>query len=227
MGAVVRSHELRLRNANLAGETTTVGARLGSARLVECLRAARDAIGWQEAKANRRDGIGVAHGGDRPARRREIARRRQPDGALAAQRNDRLHRSLAEAALAHHQRAGIEMAQWLKARPEVLKVLHPALPDHPGHAIWKRDFTGASGLFGVVLKPASEKAVAAMIDGMKHFSIGYSWGGYESLILPAHYHRSFPVALEGPLIRLHVGLEDVDDLKADLMEGFERLRQAA
>jgi cystathionine beta-lyase len=129
--------------------------------------------------------------------------------------------------LKRHQESAIEIAAWLKSRSEVARVLYPPLHDDPGHALWKRDFTGASGLFGVVLKPASEKAVAAMIDGMKHFSIGYSWGGYESLILPAHYHRSFPVALEGPLIRLHVGLEDVDDLKADLMEGFERLRQAA
>jgi cystathionine beta-lyase len=129
--------------------------------------------------------------------------------------------------LKHHQESATELAAWLKTRSEVARVLYPPLHDDAGHALWKRDFTGACGLFSIVLKPASDRAVAAMIDGMEHFSIGYSWGGFESLILPGHYHRSFPAGLEGPLIRLHIGLEDVDDLKADLASGFERLRQAA
>jgi cystathionine beta-lyase len=86
--------------------------------------------------------------------------------------------------LAQHQRAGIEMAEWLQARPEVARVLHPALPSHPQHAIWKRDFVGASGLFSVILKTAEKKAVAAMLDGLKLFGMGFSWGGYESLVIP-------------------------------------------
>ena len=129
--------------------------------------------------------------------------------------------------LKRHQESATELGAWLKTQPEVARVLYPPLHDDPGHKLWKRDFTGACGLFGIVLRPASAKAVAAMIDGMKHFAIGYSWGGFESLILPAHYHRSIEFPLEGPLLRLHIGLEDVDDLKADLVSGFERLRQTA
>ena len=128
--------------------------------------------------------------------------------------------------LKHQQESATEIATWLKSRPEVARVLFPPLHDDPGHLLWKRDFTGACGLFGVVLRAASDKAVAAMIDGLKHFGIGYSWGGFESLILPARYPRSFPPKFEGPLIRLHIGLEDVEDLKADLEAGFERLRAA-
>jgi cystathionine beta-lyase len=126
--------------------------------------------------------------------------------------------------LRRHQESATELAIWLKTRPEVARVLYPPLHDDPGHALWKRDFTGACGLFSIVLRDASDEAVAAMLNGMRHFSLGYSWGGFESLILPAHYHRSFPKKLEGPLIRLHIGLENVDDLKADLVAAFERLR---
>ena len=89
----------------------------------------------------------------------------------------------------------------------------------------KRDFAGASGLFAIVLKPARDAAVAAMVDGLEHFGLGYSWGGFESLVVPGHFHRNFPQALEGPLLRLHIGLEDVEDLKTDLAKGFERLQQ--
>lgn len=131
--------------------------------------------------------------------------------------------------LAHHQRAGLEMAQWLKARPEVLKVLHPALPDHPGHAIWKRDFTGASGLFSIVLKPVSQKAVDALLDTVKLFGMGYSWGGFESLIIPfdcSDYRTATTWAPGGPTLRLHIGLESLDDLKADLERGFVALKAA-
>jgi cystathionine beta-lyase len=129
--------------------------------------------------------------------------------------------------LLRQQESAIELVAWLKARDEVARVLYPPMHDDPGHALWKRDFTGACGLFGVVLKPASAKAVAAMMDGMELFGLGYSWGGFESLILPARFRRSFPVEYEGPLIRLHIGLEDIEDLKADLAAGFERLRRAS
>ena len=129
--------------------------------------------------------------------------------------------------LRHHMAAALDMAEWLEGRPEVAKVLHPALPSHPGHQIWKRDFKGASGLFGMVLKPCSDKQLAAMLDGLDLFGMGYSWGGYESLIIPATPHRTATKwAGDGPLLRLHIGLEAVDDLKADLEAGFERLNRA-
>jgi cystathionine beta-lyase len=127
--------------------------------------------------------------------------------------------------LKRHQESATELAIWLRGRPEVARVIYPPLHDDPGHALWKRDFTGACGLFGIVLHSVSDDAVVAMLDGMKLFSLGYSWGGFESLILPVRYYRSFPQEWEGPLIRLHIGLENVDDLKADLAAGFERLRR--
>jgi cysteine-S-conjugate beta-lyase len=132
--------------------------------------------------------------------------------------------------LAHHQQAAIEMAQWLAARPEVAKVLHPALPDDPGHAIWKRDFNGSSGLFSVVLKPASQKAVDALLDTVTLFGMGYSWGGYESLIIPfdcAEYRTATTWAPGGPTLRLHIGLESVGDLKTDLDRGFAAFKAAS
>ncbi|MCO5092965.1 cystathionine beta-lyase [Bosea sp. (in: a-proteobacteria)] len=125
--------------------------------------------------------------------------------------------------------AGIAMAEWLRQRPEVARVLHPALPGAPGHAIWKRDFTGASSLFSFELKPASMKAVGAMLDGLTLFGIGASWGGYESLVLPfdcRDYRTATAPGFEGPTIRIHIGLEDIEDLKADLAAGFERLSAA-
>ena len=128
--------------------------------------------------------------------------------------------------LRRHQESAIEIAAWLKSRPEVARVLYPPMHDDSGHVLWKRDFTGASGLFSVILKPASEKAVDAMCDGFAHFGLGYSWGGFESLVVPGHMPRSFPPKLEGPMLRLHIGLEDVDDLKTDLTQGLERLHQA-
>jgi cystathionine beta-lyase len=104
-------------------------------------------------------------------------------------------------------------------------VLHPALPDDPGHALWKRDFSGACGLFGLELKPAPESAVAAMLNGLSHFGMGFSWGGFESLLIPTHIHRTARrFAADGPVLRLHAGLEDLDDLIADLDKGFARLR---
>ena len=126
--------------------------------------------------------------------------------------------------LAQHYQSGLEVARWLAGRPEVIKVLHPALESDPGHAIWKRDFTGASGLFSIVLKPAPQKAVDALLDTVKLFGMGYSWGGFESLVIPfdcAGYRTASKWAPGGPTLRLHIGLENVWDLKADLERGFE------
>ena len=131
--------------------------------------------------------------------------------------------------LGEQERAGLDMARWLEARQEVKKVLHPALSSFEGHAIWKRDFLGATGLFSVVLHPVSQQAVAAMLDGLKLFGMGYSWGGFESLIVPfdcKDYRTATRFDPGGPCLRLQIGLEDTDDLKADLDAGFERLRKA-
>lgn len=131
--------------------------------------------------------------------------------------------------LERHQASGLELARWLQARPEVARVIHPALPGDRGHALWARDFTGASGLFSIVLKPASKQAVAAMLDGLTLFGMGYSWGGFESLIIPFNpsaYRSATKWKDKGPALRLHVGLEDIDDLKADLDSGFARLRKS-
>ena len=132
--------------------------------------------------------------------------------------------------LARHQETGLALARWLEGRPEVARVLHPALPDDPGHSLWKRDFTGACGLFGIVLKDFPKSAVAAMLDGLELFAMGFSWGGYESLILlvdPEAVRSAVPWTASGPTLRLHAGLEDVQDLTADLERGFERLVSAA
>ncbi len=125
-----------------------------------------------------------------------------------------------------HEAQGLALAAWLKARPEVERVLHPALPDCPGHPLWKRDFSGASGLFSIVLRrDFSKAAVDAMLDGMELFGMGASWGGFESLILPVHPERLRTAVRweSGPVIRLHAGLEDLDDLIGDLERGFARL----
>jgi cystathionine beta-lyase len=131
--------------------------------------------------------------------------------------------------LREQERAALDIARWLAARPEVARVLHPALPDHPGHALWKRDFSGSSGVFSVILKPVSKQAVAAFVDGLALFGIGFSWGGYESLVTPfdcAQSRTATRWSPEGPALRFSIGLEDVDDLKEDLEEGFARLRVA-
>ena len=131
--------------------------------------------------------------------------------------------------IARNQANGLALARWLQARPEVARVLHPALPDHPGHGIWRRDFTGASGLFSIVLHPVARPALAAFLNGLKLFGMGSSWGGYESLIIPSDPRavRSATVwDMPGPLLRIHAGLEDPGDLIADLESGFERLAQA-
>lgn len=130
--------------------------------------------------------------------------------------------------LRQHYQNGLEMATWLQDRPEVDRVLHPALPTCPGHETWKRDFSGASGLFSVVLKEGSDAAVTAMLDGLRHFGMGFSWGGFESLILSYPNISRMRTATKwpgpGPILRLHIGLENMDDLKADLDEGFARFR---
>jgi cystathionine beta-lyase len=120
---------------------------------------------------------------------------------------------------------GLRLANWLAARPEVKRVLHPARPDDPGHAVWRRDFTGACGLFAIILHPMPRQALSAFFDGFRLFSIGASWGGYESLIMPGYpapLRTAIPWTEPGHLIRLHAGLEDPDDLIADLTAGFER-----
>src|SRR5438874_9561434 len=132
--------------------------------------------------------------------------------------------------LERHQKNATEVARWLQSRPEVSRVLYPALPEDPGHTLWKRDFLGASGLFGVVLKAVPKAAVDAFIDSLDLFGIGASWGGYESLIQPSFPERARTATqwqAEGPLVRLHIGLEDPQDLIADLAQGLDKLRAAA
>jgi cysteine-S-conjugate beta-lyase len=131
-----------------------------------------------------------------------------------------------ELRLRTQEKKTLEMARWLQKRPEVLRVLHPALPDHPGHAIWKRDFKGSSSLFSVVLKPVSQKAVEAMLNGLSLFGMGFSWGGYESLIVPfdcTEYRTVSKFDPGGPCVRIQIGFESNRDLKADLAKGFGRL----
>jgi len=131
--------------------------------------------------------------------------------------------------LREHERQALHMARWLAARPEVAQVLHPALDTCPGHHIWKRDFKGSSGLFSIVLKPCSDRAVAAMLDGLALFGMGYSWGGFESLVIPfdcATYRTATKWSPGGHALRFHIGLEDLDDLERDLDAGFARLKDA-
>jgi cystathionine beta-lyase len=132
--------------------------------------------------------------------------------------------------LQRHGESALKVARWFQGRPEVDRVLYPALPDDPGHAIWKRDFAGASGLFSVVFKPCSKAAIAALVDGLEHFSIGASFGGYESLVLPFNaspYRTATRWQPAGPCLRFHIGLEDVGDLTQDLERGMERMAAAA
>ncbi|MEH6631989.1 MAG: cystathionine beta-lyase [Halopseudomonas aestusnigri] len=145
-----------------------------------------------------------------------------PDDVYLAQRG---LRTMA-VRLKQHQQSGLQMAKWLQTRPEVSRVLHPALPEDPGHEIWKRDMTGATGLFSFILNPTPKSAINAMVNDLDLYGIGYSWGGYESLILPSDpssIRTATKWEAEGPLIRLHIGLEDPDDLIRDLEAGFSRM----
>ena len=133
--------------------------------------------------------------------------------------------------LKQHEKSALTVAHWLTQRPEVETVLHPALPQHPGHDIFKRDFSGSNGLFSFVLKQGTQQQVEALIEGMAHFKMGFSWGGFESLITATMKLQSLRSATQwpysGPLIRLHIGLEDVDDLIRDLDLAFSRFNEAA
>jgi len=124
--------------------------------------------------------------------------------------------------LKQHEESALKIAQWLKQRPDVGLVLHPALPDCPGHEHWKRDYKGSSGLFTFELKDASNAARTTFVDSLKLFGIGFSWGGYESLALPIDPHRTISRAPAENLVRLHIGLEDPDDLIADLAAAFDQ-----
>jgi len=128
--------------------------------------------------------------------------------------------------LDRHRASAMTIARWLAGRPEVREVLYPALPGAPGHALWQRDFVDASGLFGVVLQPVAAARIAAMLDGMALFGMGWSWGGFESLIIPTYPERvrtATPWQPGGPCLRLAIGLEAPEDLIADLDAGFARL----
>jgi cystathionine beta-lyase len=130
--------------------------------------------------------------------------------------------------LKQHEASALKIAHWLQKQPEVARVLHPALPGNPGHEFFLRDFKGASGLFSFILDGGNEAARAALIDGLEHFGIGYSWGGFESLALPVDPVRYRSVTKRddaGPMVRLQIGLEDADDLIADLSDGLSRFRE--
>jgi cystathionine beta-lyase len=156
----------------------------------------------------------------------ELGQTAGPDDVYLGQRG---LRTLA-VRLKQHWATGLALAEWIARQPEVERVLHPALPGDPGHALWKRDFTGASGLFGVVLKEGiTDRALCAMIDGLELYGIGSSWGGFESLIVPFDPREARTATRwthKGPCFRIHAGLEHVDDLIADLDAGFRRLRDA-
>lgn len=129
-----------------------------------------------------------------------------------------------------HGESGLAVAEWLKARPEVAEVFHPGLPGARGHDIWKREYSGACGLFAFALKPAPQAAVDAFLDALELFGLGFSWGGFESLAIwcdPQFKVRSFCTEYGGPMIRLHIGLEDLADITADLERGFAAYRSAA
>jgi cystathionine beta-lyase len=123
--------------------------------------------------------------------------------------------------------AALRIARWLQTRPEVKRVLHPGLPEDPGHAIFKRDFDRGSGLFGILLHPVDVDSLARMLEGMRHFSLGYSWGGFESLLIPQHpltERTATPWTETGTLLRASIGLESTEHLIADLADGLDRLR---
>ncbi|MBM3490266.1 MAG: cystathionine beta-lyase [Alphaproteobacteria bacterium] len=157
---------------------------------------------------------------------RDLGQTAGPDDVYLAQRGIRT----LSVRLRRHWETGLMLAEWLRARPEVECVMHPALPQDSGHALWKRDFLGASGLFGATLKPYRKEALAALVDGLTLYGMGASWGGYESLLLltkPNGMRSAKPWPYAGPTLRIHAGLEDAGDLIADLKAGFDRLTKAA
>ena len=132
-----------------------------------------------------------------------------------------------EVRLRQHEKAALEMARFFQTRKEVKRVLHPALPDDPGHALWKRDFKGSSGLFGVILHEPHGEKVNAFLNALTYFGMGFSWGGFESLVIPADpssYRTATPWTEKGALLRFHIGLEDLEDLKEDLENAFKKLK---
>lgn len=152
----------------------------------------------------------------------ELGQNVSPDDAYLALRGLRTM----ETRLRQHHQAGLAVAEWLAKRPEVNAVLHPALPGAPGYDLWTRDFSGAAGLFGFVLNPASEEQVFAFLNALEVFGLGFSWGGFESLAIhcdPQLSRTAAPPNYGGPLMRLSIGLEEVDDLIADLQRGFAAL----
>jgi cystathionine beta-lyase len=157
---------------------------------------------------------------------RDLGQNASPDDLFLALRGIRT----LEVRLKRHEQSALAIAQWLQTHPAVKRVLHPALPGDPGHALWKRDFLGSTGLFGVELADCRSRAqLAKLIDGLECFALGYSWGGYESLIVPNNIGRYGSRVRKwngGQLIRLQVGLEDPADLIADLARGFERMAGA-
>jgi cystathionine beta-lyase len=156
---------------------------------------------------------------------RDLGQTASPDDLFLAIRGIRTF----ETRLKRHEASALQIAQWLKTHPAVKRVLHPALPEDPGHALWKRDFLGSAGLMGVELAPCTNEQLAAFLDRMELFALGYSWGGYESLIVPANLRgaaRSVRRWEGGPLLRVQVGLEDPADLFADLVKGLDRMKSA-
>jgi cystathionine beta-lyase len=156
----------------------------------------------------------------------QIGSAASPDDAYLA------HRGLRTLAVRMRRcgETGLALARWLEGRPDVKRVMHPALESFPGHAIWKRDFTGASGLFSFVMPPMPEAAIAAFFDALSLFGIGFSWGGYESLavrVRPERARTITPWTEPGAVVRIHAGLEDVDDLRADLGRAFAAMARAA
>ncbi|MES2497289.1 MAG: cystathionine beta-lyase [Pseudomonadota bacterium] len=148
-----------------------------------------------------------------------------PDDAYLAARGLRT----LQVRLRQHEAGALAVARWLAEQPQVARVIHPALPGCPGHALWMRDFLGASGLFSIVLAGGDDAARAAMIDGLELFGIGFSWGGFESLALPvdpAGMRTATRWQTAGPMIRLHIGIEDPADLIADLKYGLARFESA-
>jgi len=155
---------------------------------------------------------------------RDIGHNASPDDLFLAIRGIRT----LETRLRRHEQSALAVARWLQAQPQVRRVLYPPLPEDPGHALWKRDFTGGSGLLAVELAHGGRDEVAAFVESLECFALGYSWGGYESLVVPAHvrHARTARPWQGGPLVRLHIGLEDADDLCEDLGRALSRLRRA-